>query len=401
MKSGRSDNAFSGPIPPAIARSARNWRSSCTRIEAWHIELGVVGDVVSQTRSSKGPAVFHNSGTAQTSSQRLLRLTSTGYTVSSQPTQVESQDYLQKFSTNFDGLPVIGDFARLIVREQFDQKRGVARKLTQRKIASEVDQELDRKLDESLKAAEQELQQRILGPLERLSLDPMVVSMSTNAQRLSIRYRLASATQLSAYTPRPRAPADSLTSFQLHASVINNTIDRLGLGGRSWTLPELYQQLGRLFQKEMAPPDDIPSDISVRFADQHPISVELVDGQLRLHLRFVEFQRNEGLHIKNFEVTSSYLPLADGLAAGLVRDRFHGRNPRQATDDARSAGPASHFCQDLVSQPEFHFVSPNGWLIKGSRIGHFATEARDGWMAVAISSQDSPLAREVSQAASW
>lgn len=363
----------------------------------WNMELGVVGDLVSNTSSSKGPAIFHNTGVARVESRRYLKIGRDGYSISSSPTEVASQDYLNRMSTDFDGLPIIGDFVRLIAREQFNQKRGIAKRITQRIIAQETDTELDRKLEEGLKQYEQQLQQRILGPLDRLKLDPMVVSLSTTQDRLAVRYRLAHESQLTAFTPRPRAPSGSLLSFQVHQSALNNTIEQIGLSGREWRIAELYQHLGELVQAKLSPPEDVPSDITIRFADREPISFEMADGQLRLTLRIAEFSREEGLSVRNFMVTSSYIPLAEGLDAGLVRDpdgviEIQGKN--LAIRDRLALRVI--FAKVFVSKPKISLIAPQ-WQedpkAKGLAISQL--DLRDGWLAVALSAADSGMAAEV------
>lgn len=369
--------------------------------QGWNVELGVRGEVVSSTQSSKGPAVFHNVGTAQVNSQRYLRMNPLGYQLSSQPAQVSSTDQLQKMSTDFDDLPVVGDFVRLVVREQFNQKRGLARRITERIIANETDAEIDRKLGENLQKAEKEFKDRLLGPLQRLTLDPMVVSMSTTEDRLAIRYRLAGETQLSAYTPRPRAPSESLTSFQLHQSVINNTIDRIGLSGKDWRLKELYESLGKVFEAQWTPPEDVPEDISVRFADHRPITVEMADGKLKLQLRIANFRQDEGLNISNFVITSYYIPVADGLNAGLVRD------PDGTIEIQAKHLPVRDrlalrviFSKVFVSKPEIPLISDQWAQDKRAQgLAVSQLDIRDGWLAVAISESDSQLAAEVAERA--
>jgi hypothetical protein len=364
---------------------------------AWNVELGVRGNVVSNTQSSKGPATFHNMGTAHVDSQRFLRMSPTGYSLSSQPAQVNSNDQLQKMSTDFDGLPVVGDFVRMMVREQFNQKRGLARRITERIIARETDAEIDRKLAESLQKAEKELNDRIMGPLQRLNLDPMVVSMSTTKDRLAIRYRLAHEMQLGAHTARPRAPSECLTSFQMHQTVLNNAIDKIGLSGKDWRLRDLYQSIGKVFQSEWAPPAEVPEDITVRFADHRPITVEMEDGKMRLHLRIAKFQRDQGLNINNFVVTSTYIPVAEGLNAGLVRD------PDGTIEIQSRHLPVGDrlalrviFSKVFVSNPEIPLISEqwrNDPRAQGLAVSQL--DIRDGWLAVAISEADTELATEV------
>jgi hypothetical protein len=289
----------------------------------------------------------------------------------------------------------------MLVREQFNQKRGVARRITERIIARETDAEIDRKLAENLKKAEKELNDRILGPLQRLALDPMVVSMSTTQDRLAIRYRLAHEMQLGANTPRPRAPGECLTSFQLHQTVLNNAIDKIGLSGKDWRLKDLYQSIGKVFQAEWTPPAEVPDDIVVRFADHRPITIEMDEGKMRLQLRIAKFQRDEGINANNFIVTSTYIPVAEGLKAGLVRD------PEGAIEIQAKHLPVGErlalrviFSKVFVSNPEIPLISEQ-WSqdARAQGLAVSQLDIRDGWLAVAISEADSPLAAEVAEKA--
>lgn len=218
-----------------------------------------------------------------------------GYQVSSVPTDVSSQQYLEKLSTDFDGLPIVGDFVRLMAKEQFNEQLGLSQRITRRLIARETDAEVDRRLTENLHQAEMELKSKVVGPFERLNLNPIVVAMNTTEDRLTVRYRVADQHQMAAHTPRPRAPSDSLLSLQLHQSAINNAVSNLQLSGRVWTLPELYSQLSRVFGGQgWEIPAEIPEDITVRFADTRPATVEFINGKMQVTCAFLSFVRKGG-----------------------------------------------------------------------------------------------------------
>ena len=363
---------------------------------AWNVGIGVASEMLSLTRSTKGPAVFHNTSRAQTQTSRFLHVDPEGYQVTAQPTSVNSRDYLRKMSTDYDGLPVLGDFVRLLVREQFDQKRSLSQRITQRIIARETDDEVDRRLRESLQTAEKGLEDRIVGPLNKLNLNPTVVSMRTDEKRLSIRYRVANESQLGAFTSRPRAPTNSLLSMQMHESSINNAIERIGFSGRTWTLPELYQRLQQVFGgANWKLPEDLPTDIQVRFAAKRPATVKLEDGKLHLTLRIAEWnQPSKNLKIERFYVTSSYIPVANGLHAELVRDgvvQITTSGPRMERVPLRII-----FAKVFLARPEIPLISPA--LATDSRSEGLAVsqlEIRDGWLAAAISHADSEQAAEV------
>jgi hypothetical protein len=302
-------------------------------------------------------------------------------------------------STNYDGVPLVGNFLRLVIREQFDQKRSVAQRITRRLIARETDAEVDRRLNEELTKAGHELQNRLVGPLERLRLDPMVVDMRTSAERLTIRYRVAGDSQLAAHSPRPRAPTDSLMSIQMHQSSINNAIAQTGLSGKTWSLEKLAQQMGEIFgQPGWQLPDDVReevADITIRFADTRPITVEMKDGRLRLTLRIAELSQPGRLQIKRFLVSSNYIPYADGLEAGLVRDGV-------VEIASRRDGLALRFifAKVFVSRPSIPLIS-EAWLEdpRSEGLAVSQLDILDGWLAVAISPADSAMAAEVAQRA--
>ena len=363
---------------------------------AWNLGIGVTGDLLSNTQSSKGPATFHNTSTAEIQSHRYVRMDATGYQISSEPTNVQSNDYLRKMSTDFDNLPIVGDFLRLIVREQFDQKRGLAQRITRRLIAQEADAELDRRLEESLQTASDEVEKRLVGPLENMRLNPMVVAMNTNEERLAIRYRVSNEMQLASHTPRPRAPAESLLSLQIHQSAINNTISQMGLGGKAWTIPELYEHLGNTFQQtNWRAPTDVPPGLTIRFASNKPAYVEMVDGKLRLSLRISQLQQDNHFDYRSFVVTVTYIPVADGMHAELIRDGVV--EIQSVRNGFRQVVPLRViFGKVFADRDDFPLISEE-WQTdpRAEGLAVSQVEIRDGWLAVAISKAGSTMAAEV------
>jgi len=300
-------------------------------------------------------------------------------------------------STDFDGLPILGDFLRVVIREQFNQQSGPAKRVMHRIIADEADQEFDKQLQEKMDKAQVELQRRLIGPLEALNLNPMVVAMSTTEDRLMIRYRVANQVQMASHTARPRAPSDSLLSMQVHQSAVNNAIAQLGLGDRNWNLVELGGKMATMLGKEgWTPPADLPQDVIIRFAPSRPVSIEMVDNQLILSLRISELSQGQN-KIERFVVRSTYVPVAEGLNAGLVREgvvsidgprlSFRDRLPLRAI-----------FAKVFVSKPQIPLISES--LVKDPRAEGLAVtqmEVCDGWLAIAIADSTSPLASEVAE----
>lgn len=366
---------------------------------AWHVDIGVNGELESQTQSSKGPAVFQSASSALISGHRIVRMDPISYKVTATETDVASQQYLQNMSTDFDGLPIIGDFLRVVAKEQFNQQRGIAKRITHRIIANEADAAFDKQLQENLEKAQKELQQRLVGPLDALKLNPLVVSMATVDDRLTIRYRVANQDQMAAHTSRPRAPGDSLMSMQVHQSAINNTLAQIGLGDRTWKLTELCEKLATSFNhSNFQFTEEIPADVTVRFTPTRPMTVELIDDQLVLTMRIIELAQGEH-KIERFIVKTSYVPVANGLSAGLIREGVVSIDgPRLQIRDRLAL--RTIFAKVFVSRPEIPLVS-DSWKSdpRAEGLAVSQVDIRDGWLSVAISEATSPMAAAVAERA--
>ncbi len=367
---------------------------------AWHLQLGMLGDMTSATQSSKGPAVFHQTSIAQIHSARTLRMDPSGLKVSADPTNVDTRNFLNGMSTDLDRLPVVGDFFRAMVREQFEQQRGVAQRITKRIIAEETDHEVDKQLKTQLSQAESQLQHTFIGPLERLKLNPIVVSMNTTEERLTVRYRVANESQMAAHTARPRAPGDSLVSMQIHQSAINNALAQLGLSDRDWTIPDLCKMLADVFdQPPWNLPEDVPQDLTVRFAPTRPITVELRDGKLELTLRIAELNHPERrMTFQRFIVKATYVPSAKGMEASLVRESVVSIDgPRLGM--AEKVPLRGIFGTVFSAESKIQLINSH-WLedprAKGLAVSQ--VEVRDGWLSIAVSDESSPNAARVAEA---
>lgn len=368
---------------------------------AWQVELDLVGNMESATHSSKGPAVFHQTSIAKINSTRTIRMDLGGLKVTADPTSVDTRQFLNGMSTDLDRLPVVGDFFRALVREQFDQQRGVAQRIVRRMIAEETDQELDKQLHAQMGKAESQLQHTFIGPLERLKLNPIVVSMNTTEERLTARYRVAGPGQMAAHTARPRAPGDSLVSMQIHQSAINNALSQLGLSDRDWTLQELCDKLADVFdQSPWQLPEEAPRDVTVRFAPSRPVTAELVDGKVELTMRIAELNHpDRNVRFQRFIIKVSYVPVASGLQASLVRDGV-----------VSVDGPRLGFAEKIPLRGIFGTVFSANTKVnlvhsqwqddpRAEGLAVSQVEVRDGWLSIAVSDAASPHAARVAAAA--
>ncbi len=359
---------------------------------AWNINLDLNGKIQSQTRSSRGPATFFNSSMADVATSRAIRITAQGVQVQGNQADVTSQDSLRGLETNYDDLPFVGDMVRYFAQKEFREKRGPARRILQRTIATQTDAEFDKQLDSQLQKAELSIEQKLIGPLRNLDLNPMVTDLQTTTNRLIARYRLASDNSLAANTPRPQAPSDSLISIQMHQSAMNNGFSQLGLSHRDWTLLELTQNLAKQFGQEPVTSlsDEIPADVLIRFDGERPILVEFLDGRLWLTLRIAVLTQPGRIELTDFVIRTSYVPAATGLEAELVRE-----GPISVDGDRISARERIPlriiFAKVFEARSKIPMVSPE--LLKDPRTAGLAISQlvlEENWLAIAVSEMNSP-----------
>jgi hypothetical protein len=287
----------------------------------WRMGLEAHGDVASETESSKGPARFWNDGLGKFLARKEITLDRRGLAVAPARAQADSEAFLKNFETDFDGFPLISPLVRAIARNQYENEQSAARSEISERISQRASQKLDQEVDQRMVLAEREFKQKLIAPLDRLNLEPTPVDMETTARRLIVRYRLAGPHQLSACTPRPQAPGNSMVSLQLHETMFNNTLENLKLADRRVDLRTLYVEMLRRFEaKEINIPDDLPEDVTVHFAEQDPVRISCEEGRVKLTIRLKELDHAERHNWKDFEVHGYYRPSDNQLEANLVRD---------------------------------------------------------------------------------
>jgi hypothetical protein len=290
--------------------------------QSWRLGLEACGSVSSTTASSKGPAVFYQDGVSYYRARKMLTVDNRGVRMFSAEAQADANSQMTDFETDFDGIPFLGGLARSIARKQYDDASSAAKHEVEGKIVGRASGQLDREVALKLQEGQKNFQVKLLDPLRQLKLDPTAVDMQTTTERLIARYRLAGREQVAAHTPRPQAPGDSLLSVQVHESAMNNVLEHLELQGRRLELRELYREVTSRFAQGQpsTPPDDLPEEVYVTFAEEDPIRVDCEDGRVALTIRLKELTHGSKNKWTNFMIRAYYAPDSDQLDANLVRD---------------------------------------------------------------------------------
>ncbi len=288
----------------------------------WRVGLEAKGEVASSTASTSGPATFYQEGAASYRARKLFTIDRKSIRMHQAEAEAAAQNQLNDFETDFDGVPLLNVVARIIARNQYEQKTPAAQQEVEGKIINRAAGTLDTQVAERIEKAKAEFQNKLVSPLQKLHLDPTAVDLETTQDRLIARYRLAGREQLSAHTPRPQAPGDSLLSVQVHETALNNALEHLRLAGRKIELHELFKEMTTRFEDQNIPvPEDLPDGVFVTFADHDPVRIDCQDGRLRIRIHLKELSiTNNRKTFKNLIVTGYYKPNPDQLEANLARD---------------------------------------------------------------------------------
>jgi hypothetical protein len=347
-------------------------------------ELEARGLVFAHTTSKSGPATLYSQSDSSFSARKIFEIGADGLRTWPAEAEATNRAKLRDVRTDYDDVPVVGSLIERIARNRHAESEGAIKRIARQKVASRVEAEMDATVDPRVEKATGQFRRRVLDPLTRLTLVPAVIEMKTDPSRVTLRLRLAAGTQLAAYTPRPRAPGDSLASVQIHQSILNNIGERLQLDGRTFTLPELQQ---RLAESLGLPPEALSQEyaenLRITFAAENSVRTRFVDGRIELTLAIAQLHRHPG-HWRDFTVRVYYTPKVEGLDLQFVRD-----GTVQLRGDRFGAQPQialrGIFSKIFAQDRSLSLIDPR--LVADRRLADLAVTqcvVTDGWLGFAL-----------------
>ncbi len=354
-----------------------------------HVRMVLVvnGEVAAITRSTSGPATFYTDSESSYVARKPLVVTLRGISMRETEVRVDNNSTVRGVRTDFDRMPLFDRIARNVAISQYDERRPAADAEVRGKIAEKAKQRVDREATEQVTAAAKRLHDELLGPMDSLLLDPMMISAETTEKRFSMRIRLAGPDQLGGHTPRPQAPADSLASVQIHESLLNNMLERLELDGETFDLAGLNRRLAERmhrFTPRAIDPDQ--EDVKITFAAKDAVHVRLSDGHLEISLAIARLSKGRS-KFKDFQVRASYKPVVEGRSIELTRDgivQFSGGRMNVAAQVVLR----SIFLKIFSDKKPIH-MTPEEFVknekLKGVVVTQFVID--DGWIGAALGAQ--------------
>jgi len=251
------------------------------------------GVVNSSTDGYSEKAVIHTEGTHTFWATKEVSFDGTRFITQPAGINVNADNTPTKARTKFSGVPFLGGVADDTAIQRAKGLEPESEAIAAERVSSRVVPKFNEEVDNKFNDASDNFQNRVLGPLTELNQYPDTIHNQTTDTHLISASRLMATGELGAGTPHPSMISSTGLTVLIHESMINNSIDRMGLEGKTMTAAELKtflrDRFSKVFENEkkddaQAAADD--SDLKqMVFANEDPLRVRIGNGTVTLILR--------------------------------------------------------------------------------------------------------------------
>lgn len=235
------------------------------------------------------------------------------FTTSPADISVQANNQTQGVSTKYSNIPLFGGFADSIAMGEVAERRGQAEAIAAQRVSSKVLPEFNSEVDAKIGDLNKDYEEKVNAKLRQKELYPSAASYRSTEDDLRVSTRLMADQELAGGDgPFVSVPANGFV-VALHESLLNNSLDRLKIAGRTMTEDELAKEiensfsdlLGRKFEakkkiEEAAAGPKEPATFV--FPDKDPIRFRITNGELTLALRAGLKQKDEDIPTQEITV---------------------------------------------------------------------------------------------------
>ncbi len=270
---------------------------STTRAE---ILINFDGTATSSNVGYNGPATIYSSAHTEISATQLIWVDEDGLHGDSANADCATTSTINSIATK-------PRFLRKFAWKQARRKKGQTQAIANANAERRVERRVDETTNELLKKANENLNEKFLGPLGRQDGEPRLLQFSTNPELLQFEMLHAVSHQLAAPGPPPALKGKSDLSLRLHQSLVGNLSGVL-IGGQTVTdeqLAELIEETTGEVPEELKITQDT-DPWSITFATLRPISIEVDDQTVRIAIRGKRFTRADQKIKSTVEIAAMY-----------------------------------------------------------------------------------------------
>jgi hypothetical protein len=163
--------------------------------------------------------------------------------------------------TNFSWIPILGSIARNIALQRADELRGESEAIAASRIQDRVLPRFDDEVEKEFGprgSANPKFQSNVVARLKDLGVYPDAKSYSTSDSQLQVATRVMQPQELGGDEPAPDLVGVHGMSVLIHESLMNNSLDRMNLAGRTMNEDELRQEFSNRLSKLLDRPVKFP-----------------------------------------------------------------------------------------------------------------------------------------------
>jgi len=290
-------------------------------------DLHANGNVQSSTVAQKSPATVWSRGNNNFWMNKSVVFDGRNVISTAADFNVDTNSQVTGLATKYDGIPIIRGIVRRIASQKIAESKPQSEALTAQKIREAALPKFESEANTQFSTANDTLN-KMFASLERRGVSPDSTSARSSNTHMALSTRTIGVSRLGGSIQPPSALVATGAAVQLHESALNNSIDALGLQGRTILEKDLAKELevalSDLFQREIKLTDGVPQPVenneepepptSFVFSTTDPIRVHFDHNQITLVLRAGVLQ--EGKDAIPEQIIT--IPIDMGLQGGKV-----------------------------------------------------------------------------------
>lgn len=235
------------------------------------------------------------------------------FTTSPADISVQANNQTQGVSTKYSNIPLFGGFADSIAMGEVAERRGQAEAIAAQRVSSKVLPEFNSEVDAKIGDLNKDYEEKVNAKLRQKELYPSAASYRSTEDDLRVSTRLMADQELAGGDgPFVSVPANGFV-VALHESLLNNSLDRLKIAGRTMTEDELAKEIENSFSDLLGRKLNVTKKIDEAaegskepatfvFPDKDPIRFRITNGELTLALRAGLKQKDEDIPTQEITV---------------------------------------------------------------------------------------------------
>ena len=262
-------------------------------------DLRLNGHIQSNTQGVTPQVTVYTAGNHTFTATKEINFDGLVFSTSPARISVNPHNTTTGIATKFSNVPILRGIVHGIAAQGIAAKKGEAESIAASRVTDRVLPQFNREADSNFASQGDKLNRELFAGLRSTGLFPDAYSYQSTDRMLTINARLMSPNQVAADLPESGLMSVTGATALLHETVLNNSIDRIGIEGQTLTEAELRakiesflsQALNRPFKFDAPTPDESGEDedekrlSAIIFASTDPIRIRVANDELTIVIR--------------------------------------------------------------------------------------------------------------------